>query len=121
MLGDRIEGSIKNGVGHLQDGAGGLAGDLPLQAKGKLNEAAGFVQDLVGQAKGHLADAVDTAKDRSSGSIETVRALVQNSLTRNEDRYDEIKALVVKNPLAAVGVAAAVGILFGLFLKRSSR
>jgi uncharacterized protein YjbJ (UPF0337 family) len=121
MASDRIEGSIKTGVGRLQDGAGGLTGDLGLQTRGKLNETAGFVQDLVGQAKDRFADVAGSAKDRVAAPLGAVQSLVRTNLERNEDRLDEIKALVVKNPLAAVGIAAVVGIVLGLFLKRSDR
>jgi uncharacterized protein YjbJ (UPF0337 family) len=121
MSSDRIEGSIKNGVGHLQDGAGGLTGDLNLQAKGKLNETAGFVQNLVGQAKDQLADVLDTAKDRAAAPIGTVQSFLRTTYDRNEDRLDDVKALVVKNPFAAIGLAAVIGIVLGLFLKRPAR
>ncbi len=116
MSTDSIEGAMKNGIGHLQDGAGGLIGDPELQIKGKVNQASGFIQDLVGQAKTHVADAVETVRDRGTDSMSRVR----KSLKDQDITYAEIEKAVAQRPLAAVGVAAGVGLLLGLLLSRSS-
>jgi uncharacterized protein YjbJ (UPF0337 family) len=121
MSSDRIEGSIKNGFGRVQDGLGGLTGDSGLQAKGKLNEAAGFVQDVFGQAKDHVSDILDTARDRSSDGAERVQKGVRSALDRTPIDYADIEKVVVENPLAALGVAAIAGIVVGLLLRRPSR
>jgi ElaB/YqjD/DUF883 family membrane-anchored ribosome-binding protein len=66
---------------------GGLAGDLDLQAKGKLNEAAGGAQKQAGRA------------------AEQARELA-----------GEVGELIVARPYAAVGVAALVGFVIGLLV-----
>lgn len=106
MASDHVEGVIKNGLGHLQDGAGGLSGDHTLQAKGKLNEAAGFVQEKIGDLKHQASDIVGQAQDQSG-----------KFLTRANARYDDVEHLVSENPLIAVGIAAVVGIGVGLALR----
>ena len=115
---DRIEGAVKTGVGRLQDGAGGLTGDTELQTRGKLNQAAGFVQDLVGQAKDHVSDLVDAAKHRSSDRGSLVQSRIRGALANPNLRYADVEKLVVQNPLAALGVAAFIGVGVGLLLKR---
>ena len=87
MTDDRIEGGLKKGVGRVQDAFGGLTGDDRTQAKGKLNEAAGSVQDAVGQAR-----------------------------ERAQDLFDEVEGYAKAQPLAALGGALAVGVLLGFIL-----
>ena len=51
MSDEQIYGATRNGLGHLQDAAGGLTGDDRLQARGKLNRAAGSLQSALGKVK----------------------------------------------------------------------
>jgi uncharacterized protein YjbJ (UPF0337 family) len=52
----KIEGVFRNAAGHVQDAAGGLTGDAGLQARGKVNQAAGEIQQVYG-------DSVDRVRD----------------------------------------------------------
>jgi len=52
----KVEGVFRNAAGRVQDAAGGLAGDAGLQARGKVNQAAGEAQQIYG-------DTVDRVKD----------------------------------------------------------
>ncbi len=87
MTDDRIEGAVRKGVGRVQDAVGGLTGDERTQADGKLNQAAGSVQDLVGQAR-----------DRAS------------------DLYEEVESYAKEQPLAALAVTLGLGVVIGLVL-----
>jgi ElaB/YqjD/DUF883 family membrane-anchored ribosome-binding protein len=84
---NRIEGSVKKGVGHVQDAFGGLTGDAATQIRGKLNEAAGAAQDLYGQAADQARQIGGQAHD-----------------------------WVSENPWPAVGVAAVAGLVIGLLI-----
>jgi uncharacterized protein YjbJ (UPF0337 family) len=84
---NEIEGAVKEGVGHVQDAVGGATGDVDLQAKGKLNEAAGGAQKQVGRVV-----------DRARGAV------------------SEAGGVIARRPYAAVGVAALVGLVVGLLL-----
>ena len=106
MPSDHVEGALKNGVGRVQDAAGGLVGDGDLQARGKLNEAAGFIQDKVGDLKDLTAEKFGRAQDQVGGF-----------LTRATSRYGDAETLVSENPLIAVGIAADIGIGVGLALR----
>jgi uncharacterized protein YjbJ (UPF0337 family) len=88
MVDDRIEGAAKTGFGRVQDAFGGLTGDAGTQARGKLNQAAGAVQDATGKA-------------RESA----------------EDLYGEVESYVREQPLAALAVTLAVGLAFGFLLR----
>ena len=47
---NRVEGTVKNLGGKVQNVVGGLTGDISTQARGKVNQAAGTVQDTYGAA-----------------------------------------------------------------------
>jgi len=117
MSGDRIEGAIKNGVGHLQDAAGGLVGDNGLQAKGKLKEAAGFLQDAFGQVKDHAAEILSDVTEQASDALGQVKGQTKGAVAEARVRYDDLAEFVIDNPLAAIGIAAGVGLLIGLILR----
>lgn len=104
---DQVMGVAKQGVGRVQSAVGGLTGDAELQAKGKVKEAAGSVQQAFGQAK-------DSVKDAFEDTLEGVRGQVH-------DQLDAIETYVVAKPLPAVAIAAAIGIVAGLLLRGRSR
>jgi uncharacterized protein YjbJ (UPF0337 family) len=88
MTDDQIEGTIRKGVGHVQDAVGGLTGDSQTQAEGKFNQIAGSAQDALGQAR------------------EKVQTL-----------YDDAESYAKSQPLVALAVASGVGIVIGLLLR----
>lgn len=53
---DEVKGVGKQIKGAIKDAAGGLTGNERLQAEGKLDKAAGKVQQKVGEAKDHARD-----------------------------------------------------------------
>ncbi|MFP9137884.1 CsbD family protein [Devosia sp. XGJD_8] len=55
---DEIEGAGKQAKGAVKDAVGGLTGNEKLQAQGKLDKAAGKVQQKVGEAKDATRDAL---------------------------------------------------------------
>jgi uncharacterized protein YjbJ (UPF0337 family) len=93
MSDDRIEGAAREGLGRMQDAVGGLVGDYGLQAKGKLNEAAGSVQNAYGKARDRADDAVHDARDQ---------VLVV---------YDDLQQYIRDNPLLAVGLGVLAGVV----------
>lgn len=99
MSHDRIEGAVKEGVGRVQDAAGGLFGSNKTEMRGKINEAAGSAQNAYGQFKDQAGDTLDQAKDQFS------------------DFYEEIESYVRDQPLAAVAIGAGVGLVLGLLMR----
>jgi uncharacterized protein YjbJ (UPF0337 family) len=55
---DEIEGAGKQAKGAVKDAVGGLTGNEKLQAEGKLDKAAGKVQQKAGEAKDATRDAL---------------------------------------------------------------
>lgn len=110
MTDDRIEGTLKNAGGHVQDAVGGLTGDDKTQAKGKLNEVSGTIQDTVGKVKGQAQEAYGKAKDQASDAIGQAKDKAQ-------DFSGDLEERVRDQPLAAIGVALGVGLVLGMMLR----
>jgi uncharacterized protein YjbJ (UPF0337 family) len=55
---DEVKGVSKQVKGAVKDAVGGLTGNEKLQAEGKLDKAAGKVQQKVGEAKDATRDAL---------------------------------------------------------------
>ena len=101
MIEEQIEGLAREGLGRVEDGAGGLVGDAKLQARGKLDQAAGVIQRTLGDVQ-----------DRAG-------RLVGDAQGMGQDAVDEVDAFVRRSPWIAVGIAAGIGLLAGLALKPS--
>jgi uncharacterized protein YjbJ (UPF0337 family) len=100
---DRIEGTARQAAGRVQDAVGGLVGDGAMQAKGKLDEAVGSVQDAYGRATDTARDAFNQAADRARGA------------------RGDLEDFVIEQPLVATGVALGIGLVLGLLLLGGSR
>ena len=99
MSDDRIEGAAKQGFGRLQDAVGGVLGSDKTQVKGKLNEAAGSLQNTYGQVKDQAADVLDQVKDQT------------------QDGYAQVEAFIQEQPLTAAVIGVGVGLVLGLVLR----
>jgi uncharacterized protein YjbJ (UPF0337 family) len=103
MSDDRVVGSVKEGIGRVQDAAGGLLGDDETQAKGKVNEVVGSVQQTYGQVKDQAQDALRQAGD----TVQTA--------------YGSLGNYVRDQPLPALAIGVGVGFLLGLLIKGSGK
>ncbi|CEF55446.1 CsbD family protein [Acetobacter ghanensis] len=89
---NKIEAKARDVQGHVKDAAGGLTGDIGLQADGKFDQFAGHVQedfaDLYEEGESALEKAVTFVRDK---------------------------------PLLSLGIVSVVGVLLGwLFFPRRS-
>ncbi len=50
-----VEGKVKDIKGRFKDAAGGLTGDVGLQAEGKIDRLKGKIQEKVGEAQQDIA------------------------------------------------------------------
>ncbi len=104
---NQVEGVVKKGVGRLQDAAGGLTGDNEIQLKGKVNEAAGAVQQAYGDIKDKAV------------------ALANDAGAKAQDLYGSADQFAREQPLATLGIGVAIGfalgILVGAQISESSR
>ena len=106
MSEERIEGGVRQGVGRVQDAVGGLTGSDKTQAKGKVNEAAGSVQNAYGQVK-----------DKAQNVAGQVRDQLGDVGEQAQDLFGEVEGFVRQQPLQALAGGVAVGVVLGLLLR----
>ncbi|MEO8813100.1 MAG: CsbD family protein [Caulobacteraceae bacterium] len=102
---NRIEGAVKQGIGHAQDALGGGTGDAGLQARGKWNQVEGSAQNLYGKAMDQVRDLAKELSEQARDLAEQGRALA-----------DQAKDKISDQPYAAVGIAAVAGLVLGMLL-----
>jgi uncharacterized protein YjbJ (UPF0337 family) len=95
---DSTEGAAKQGVGKIKETVGGVIGDSGMQAKGKLDEALGTVQETYGRVSGTARDVLSQAADRARS-------------TRGE-----LETLLDEQPMLVAAVALGVGVVIGMLL-----
>jgi uncharacterized protein YjbJ (UPF0337 family) len=61
---NRIEGKGRELKGHLKDTVGDITGQAGMQIEGKVDKAAGKVQDAYGRAKDKVKDEVQRQQDQ---------------------------------------------------------
>jgi uncharacterized protein YjbJ (UPF0337 family) len=68
---NRVEGTVRNVGGKVQEGVGRLTGDARTRAEGLANQAAGTAQDLYGQAADSARESAMTFDRWLRRTIET--------------------------------------------------
>jgi uncharacterized protein YjbJ (UPF0337 family) len=68
---NRVEGTVRNAGGKVQEGFGRVTGDAKSQVEGMANQAMGAAQDLYGQARDSAADSAATFDRWLRNTIET--------------------------------------------------
>ena len=73
----RVEGTVRNIGGKVQEGLGRVTGDARTQAEGVVNQAVGAAQDLYGQTKDTAADAAGAARDTAVSINDWLRHTIE--------------------------------------------
>ena len=68
---NRIEGTVRNVGGKVQEGIGRVTEDSKAQAEGIANQAVGAAQDFYGQAKDAATDSITSLDGWLRNTIET--------------------------------------------------
>jgi uncharacterized protein YjbJ (UPF0337 family) len=79
MNGDRVEGTVRNIGGKVEEGLGRATGDAQHQVEGKMDQIAGAAQDLYGQVCETAGDAATAVKRRATGFEELLRDSIETS------------------------------------------
>lgn len=113
---DQIEGAVKNGTGKMESFAGNLTGDDKLKAKGEGRQIEGRIQDAVGS----VHETIDKVASQAKAAASTVNSQASEVYGRVSETAQTVAAKV--NPFieeqtyAALGIAAAAGLLAGLLI-----
>jgi uncharacterized protein YjbJ (UPF0337 family) len=84
---NEVVGAVKKSAGRVQAAAGAISGNNGMEARGKLNEAAGSAQKLYGQAADQVRGAAGAAGE-----------------------------LITEQPVASMAIAAVAGLALGLLI-----
>ncbi len=76
---DELRGTARDVGGKLKEAAGGLTGDTGMHAQGKVDQAAGQLQDRYGAAKEAVSDAAETVADKAGSFIGNAGDYVQDA------------------------------------------
>jgi ElaB/YqjD/DUF883 family membrane-anchored ribosome-binding protein len=113
---DTVEGQIKNGVGNAESLAGGVLGDASLEGRGEALKAEGRLQDAVGTVHETIDRFAGRAKAAAS-NVNSQASEVYEKVTKTaKDVAGRVDPFVEQQPYAALGLAAATGLLVGLLL-----
>jgi uncharacterized protein YjbJ (UPF0337 family) len=74
---NRIEGTVRNVGGKVEEGFGRVTGDTKTRTEGLVNQAAGAAQDLYGQARDGAADAAGAARDTAATLEKWLRRTIE--------------------------------------------
>ena len=85
VMGEKAEGVVDQGIGRVKDAAGGLTGDVGMQAEGKVDQ-------LAGMARQEFADLYE----------------------ENEGRVERAVTFVRERPLFSLAIAGVLGTIMGL-------
>ncbi|EGG75666.1 putative general stress response protein [Gluconacetobacter sp. SXCC-1] len=73
VLAEKAEGVVDQGIGRIKDAAGGLTGNMGMQAEGKVDQLAGMARqefaDLYEEGEGKVERAVTFVRERPLFSL----------------------------------------------------
>ena len=105
---NKTEGAAKVAMGRFESAVGEALGDGEMRARGGARRVEGHVQEAAGSVQETLGDVADQARAavaKASDAYGRVSGAARDIAQRVEDQ-----------PYAAVGVAAAIGLLVGLLI-----
>ena len=121
MTNDRIAGAAREGLGRVQDGYGGLAGDEATQARGKVNEVAGRVQNAYGKVKDKAEDVYAETRERAEAVYSETRGKAEAVYNETRDKagavYTDVEEYLHGRPLMALTLGVGIGLLAGLLMR----
>ncbi len=101
------------------------AGELRDDLRRLKSEVASLVGSLVGTgkdgsvvAKEKLSATAAVARDRLSEGTERLEGVWEQAKTSSADAVESLEASISSNPLAALAIAAGVGLIAGALLRR---
>ena len=110
------EGAIRNGAGKIEDKVGEVGGGDDLRARGTSAKIEGQAQRVIGTAQEAVNQAAEGAKAAVSKAGDQARDIYGQAQERLQGVTDTVDPFVREQPYAALGIAAAAGVVVGLLL-----
>ena len=111
---DRIAGSAKDFAGKAESAVDEIAGEAKNRTAGRLNEAAGTMQNVYGQAK-------DAARDATDAAAKHAQEIYESGGDTFRDGSQALAKKVRENPLGSVLIAGGIGFALALLMTRPPR
>ena len=105
---NKTDGAAKVAMGRFESAVGEALGDGEMQVRGGARRVEGHVQEAAGSVQDVLGDMADQAR--------AAVAKAGDTYGRVSGAARDIAQRVEDQPYAAVGVAAAIGLLVGLLI-----
>ena len=144
---DNIEGGVRSAAGEFKEFAGRATGDTATTASGMADKAIGGAQSAFGNAKSAVGSAAESAAQLTNVDIRGLRESIANltetigkmmtdkvatagdtvsrATAAAQDRVisleGDLENRVRQSPLAAIGIAVAIGALLGVMSSSSRR
>ena len=104
-------GQLKDDAARIAQSAAGLGRQGVEQVKSKITDSTAAV-------KARLSDGTAAVKSRLNDGSEAAREAAERYRTKGNELLDQTKERIEQNPLQAVAIAAAVGVVVGVLLRR---
>jgi ElaB/YqjD/DUF883 family membrane-anchored ribosome-binding protein len=125
MNDDNIEGGLNVAAGKAESFTGRLGDDPVMQAQGDFRQAEGHLQESAGKVEDAIAQMAEAATAAVNRLSEQATAAVNRISDQAREAYgkasesaqkvaDTVDPLIKDQPYAALGAAAAVGLVLGL-------
>jgi uncharacterized protein YjbJ (UPF0337 family) len=104
---NRIEGTIRNAGGKVQEGLGRMTGDAKTQAEGVVNQVRGSAQDLYGQARDSASQIADDAGVRARQTASSFENALRNTIGARKPLFNAIITIDTIGAGAGIKATAA--------------
>lgn len=109
-------------IAGAEEVIGEATNDPKTKTNGQIRQAKGKAEESVENAKKALSDAADQAAAKISKAADQASALYASLIDRAQSVGETVDPFVNERPYAAVGIAAAAGLVLGaLFFGRGAK
>ena len=107
-----------NSFGQLKDDATRIAQSAADLGRQGVEQVKSKIADHTETVKAKYNDGVAAVKSKVSDGTDAVRSAAEQARTRGNDLLEQTRVQIEENPLQAIAIAAAVGVVVGVLLRR---
>lgn len=107
-----------NSFGQLKDDASRIAQSAADLGRQGVEQVKSKLADGTETVKAKYADGVAVVKSKVSDGSDAVREAAERAKVRGNDLLEQTRQNIEENPLQAIAIAAAVGVVVGVLLRR---
>jgi ElaB/YqjD/DUF883 family membrane-anchored ribosome-binding protein len=115
-------GQLKDDAVRVAKSAADLGRSGVEQVKSKIADGKAAVQTKISDGtetlKSKISDGTETVRSKLSDGTDAAREYADRARERGNDLLGQLQTQIEQNPLQAIGIAAGVGVLVGVLLRR---